>query len=269
MPYGYFQFEVKDSVGIIRMNRPPSNAIHPGWIREFSELIPSLATQDEVRCVIVTSALEKIFMAGADISYLQEMHQAIATGKEKVASGTKVENPLQATFSHVEALPKPVIACINGHALGGGCELALACHYRFMASDYGTIGLTEVNLGILPAAGGTQRMIRVLGKAKALPLLLEGKRLKPEEAKELGLVHALYPKKDLFEASMELARRLAQQPPIAIASILRCVREGAQVSIEKGLEIETEEFVRLIQTEDAMEGFQAFFEKRPARFRGK
>jgi enoyl-CoA hydratase/carnithine racemase len=196
------------------------------------------------------------------------MHQAVASGKEKIASA-RIENPLQRVFSRIETMSKPVIACINGHALGGGCEIALACHYRLMASDQGTIGLTEVNLGIIPAAGETQRILRLLGAAGALPLLLESKRLKPEEAKELGLVHALYPKMDLFDACLGLAKRLAAQPPVAVAALLRCVREGGDLPLEKGLEIETEGFVQCIQTEDALEGFQTFFEKRKPCFKGK
>lgn len=264
----YIRYECKDHVGIITMNRPPSNAIHTGVVQAFQEIIPKLDEDPRVRCVLVTSALDKVFMAGADISWLQELHKDLNEARDKGEDGIQ-ENHLQNVFDQVNALSKPAIACINGHALGGGCELALACHYRIMASDQGKIGLTEVNLGIIPGAGGTQRMVRVLGMSRALPLLLEGTRLTGREAKEIGLVHALYPKEELFEAGMELAKRLAGQPPIAVASILRCVREGGDTTLKKGLQIESEEVFRCIPTNDAQEGFQAFFEKRKPNFHGK
>jgi len=264
----YLRYECKDHVAVLTMDRPPSNAIHPGVIKAFEEIVPKLDKDPEVRCVVIVSALEKIFMAGADISMLQGMHHDLDAAK-KAGTGSTPENHLQKVFDQVNAMSKPVIACISGHALGGGCELALACHYRFMASDSGKIGLTEVNLGIIPGAGGTQRMVRVLGMGRALPLLLEGTRLTAEEAKEIGLVHAVYPKSELLEACMDLAQRLAAQPPIAVAEILRTVREGAEVPLEKGLDIESEGVFRCIESEDAMEGFQAFFEKRKPRFQGK
>ncbi len=251
------------------MDRPPSNAIHPGWIQGFGEILDRLEADESVRCVIVTSALERIFMAGADIAFLQEMHRTITSREKGDLPEGELDNPLQGLFNRLEALPKPVIACINGHALGGGCELALACDYRLMAEDEGKIGLTEVNLGIIPAAGGTQRMVRLLGKARALPLMLEGRRLTPPEALEAGLVHALHPKERLFDACVELAARLAVQPPIAVAEILRCAHEGGDLPLAEGLAIEMRGFVRCLQTQDAMEGFQAFFEKRPPRFRGR
>ena len=262
------RYECKDNIGIITMNRPPSNAIHPGMIQAFQEIVPALDKDPQVRCVLVTSALERIFMAGADVSWLQEIHKDLNAAKDKGDGGIP-ENHLQKVFDQVNAMSKPVIACINGHAMGGGCELALACHYRIMASDQGKIGLTEVNLGIIPGAGGTQRMVRVLGLSRALPLLLEGTRLTGSEAKEIGLVHALYPKEELLEAGMELAKRLAGQPPLAVASILRCVREGGDATLKKGLDIESEEVFRCIPTDDAQEAFQAFFEKRKPNFQGK
>jgi enoyl-CoA hydratase/carnithine racemase len=264
----YMSYECKDHVAIITMNRPPSNAIHTGVVQAFLEIIPVLDNDPDVRCVLLTSALEKIFMAGADITWLQDIQKALNEAKAKGEDGTP-ETHLQKAFDRVNAMSKPVIACINGHALGGGCELALACHYRIMASDQGKIGLTEVNLGIIPGAGGTQRMVRVLGLSRALPLLLEGTRLTAQEAKEIGLVHALYPKDELFEAGMKLAKRLAGQPPIAVAAILRCVREGGDGPLQKGLDIEGEEVFRCIPSKDAQEGFQAFFEKRKPNFKGK
>jgi len=264
----YLRYECKNNVGIITMDRAPSNAIHVGVIQAFQEIVPKLDQDPKVRAVLITSGLEKIFMAGADISWLQEMNKGLKAA-EGSAEAAPPGNELQGVFDQVNALSKPVIACINGHALGGGCELAMACHYRLMASDQGKIGLTEVNLGIIPGAGGTQRIIRILGAARALPLLLEGTRLTPQEAKDTGLVHALYPKDELLDAAMDLALRLAAQPPIAVAEILRCVREGAEAPLQRGLEIETDGVFRCLATEDAMEGFQAFFEKRKATFKGK
>jgi enoyl-CoA hydratase/carnithine racemase len=268
MNFSCVMLEILDGVGVVRMGRPPSNAINPEWMNEFSEILKILEEDASIRSVVITSNLEKIFMAGADISYLQQLHQQIQSSRETL-SQVKIENTLQQLFTRLELLPKPSIACINGHALGGGCEIALACHYRFMAQDQGTIGLTEVNLGILPGAGGTQRMIRTLGHAKAIPLLVEGKRLRGEEALNLGLVHGIYPLSTLFDSCMELAKRLALQAPIAVREILRSVYSGRNVDLDRGLEIETHGFLNCIQTQDAMEGFQAFFEKRKPNFQGK
>jgi enoyl-CoA hydratase/carnithine racemase len=196
------------------------------------------------------------------------MHADLNARKARGETGNPV-NHLQKAFDQINAMSKPVIACINGHAVGGGCEISLASHYRIMASDQGKIGLTEINLGIIPGAGGTQRITRVLGISKALPLLLEGTRLSAQEAKEIGLIHAHYPKEKLFDECMELACRLTELPPLAVASILRCVREGGEAPLQRGLDIESEEVYKCIPSDDAQEGFNAFFEKRKPVFKGK
>jgi enoyl-CoA hydratase/carnithine racemase len=268
MEMKYLKYERKDNIGIITLNNPPTNAINTVMIKSFQELIPELDNDPQVRCVVIVSALEKIFMAGADISWLQDMHKDLNAIKDRGEKRTP-ENHLQKAFDRVNAMSKPVIACINGHAVGGGCELALASHYRIMASDQGKIGLTEINLGIIPGAGGTQRIVRVLGMSRALPLLLEGTRLTAQEAKEIGLIHAHYPKDKLFDECIKLAGRLAEQPPIAVASILRCVRDGGDAPLQRGLDIESEEVYKCIPSDDAQEGFKAFFEKRKPKFQGK
>lgn len=268
MEMKYLKYERKDKIGIITLNNPPTNAINTDMIKSFQDLIPEVDKDPDVRCVVIKSELDKIFMAGADISWLQDMHKDLNAMKARGETGTPV-NHLQKAFDRINAMSKPVIACINGHAVGGGCEISLACHYRIMASDQGKIGLTEINLGIIPGAGGTQRITRVLGISKALPLLLEGTRLSAQEAKEIGLIHAHYPKDKLFDACMELACRLAELPPLAVASTLRCVREGWEAPLQRGLDIESEEVYKCIPSDDAQEGFKAFFEKRKPVFKGK
>lgn len=262
------KYESLDGIGIITLNNPPTNAINTDMIESFQNLIPVIDSDPDVRCVVIVSDLEKIFMAGADISWLQDMNAELNAMKERGETGTPV-NHLQKAFDGINAMTKPVIACINGHAVGGGCEISLASHYRIMASDQGKIGLTEINLGIIPGAGGTQRIIRVLGISRGLPLLLEGTRLTAQEAKEIGLIHEHYPKDHVREKCMELAARLSLLPPLAVASTLRCVREGWDSTLERGLDIESEEVYRCIGSEDAQEGFNAFFEKRKPVFRGK
>ncbi len=264
----FLKYEIKDHIAILTLDNPPSNAINTGMIKSFHEIIPKLDKDPDVRVVIIVSELEKVFMAGADISWLQEMHAKLNEMKGKGDTSTPT-NELQQAFDLINAMSKPVIACISGHAMGGGCEISLASHYRYMASDNGKIGLTEINLGIIPGAGGTQRIVRVVGENRALPLLLGGTRLTAQEAKEIGLVHKIFPKEQLLDECMTLARRLAELAPLAVASILRCVREGGDSSLQRGLDIESEEVFRCIPSDDAQEGFNAFFDKRKPVFKGK
>jgi enoyl-CoA hydratase len=169
----------------------------------------------------------------------------------------------------IQNLSKPVIAMINGHALGGGCELALCCDFRFMEKDRARIGLPEINLGIISAAGGTQRMCRLLGRGKATELLFEGTQIGAEEALKIGLIHKAFNREELLEKTLGYAHQLAKQAPIAIGLIKKCINEGVDVDLKRGLALEREALLMALQTEDAKEGVEAYLGKRPPVFKGR
>lgn len=255
--YQYFQLSIENHIAIIKMNRPPANAFNLEFAEEFKKSIDEVETNSEVRVVILTSCLEKIFSTGADIKMMFQMDTE------------KIHPILTEVFNKIQKLPKPVIAMINGYALGGGCELAMCCDFRFMEKDRSLIGLPEINLGIIPAGGGTQRLPRLVGRGKAMELLLEGTRLRAEEALKIGLIHRAFNSKDLEERTIEYAQRLANQPPIAMALIKKCVNEGIDGGLMRGLEVEREGLLTALQTEDAKEGVKAYLEKRSPKFEGK
>jgi enoyl-CoA hydratase len=219
--------------------------------------------------VVIRSAYEKYFSVGADLTGLGAVDRSDAAGMEKALRDTV--GYLQGCFTRVERSPKVTIAAIGGHALGGGCELALACDYRIMVADgVATIGQTEVNLGIIPGAGGTQRLPRTVGRAKALEMMLEGTRIHAEEAERIGLVHeAVVP--DEFEVRVAArAEKLAAGAPLAQALIKRAVFEGYGMErIEDALEVEMKGFVEAAMTEDALIGIMSFLSKQKPEFKGK
>jgi enoyl-CoA hydratase len=246
-------------VATLLMNRPPVNAIAPDLLVQFDAAMEELGADPDVRVVVVTSAFPRYFMAGADIKMM--------------ASSTPQggENALRnSPFSIVERTPKPVIAAINGHALGGGCELALCCDYRLMLDDgRSTIGLTETSLGIIPGAGGTQRLPRLVGRARGLQMILEGRRLTAPEALQIGLVDAALSPDDFETAVQAKATALAGMATQALARAKRAVLEGLEVPLGEGLRLERELFFDVVKTADAAEGLAAFIEKRPANFTGR
>lgn len=244
-------------VAIIKMNRSPSNAFNQEFVDELNEVVAQLAANAEVRAIVIASRVDRFFATGADIKLIFEMDV-----KKVLAGLTKL-------FNAIQYMPKPVIAMIKGHALGGGCELALACDFRFMAKGSATIGLPEVNLGIISAAGGTQRMSRLLGRGKATELLFEGRQIGAQEALDIGLIHRAYGNEDLVAKTLEYAHSLSNQAPIAIQLIKKCLNEGMDAKIEKGLEAEREALFAALQTEDAKEGVRSYLEKRSPIFTGK
>lgn len=255
--YNYFQLLIENPIGFIKMNRPPANAFNLEFVEEFEKCVSEVETRADVRVVILTSCLDKVFSTGADIKMMFE------TDTEKV------HPMLTRVFMKIQNLPKPNIAMINGHALGGGCELAMCCDFRVMEKDFALIGLPEINLGIIPGSGGTQRLPRLVGRGKAMELLLEGTRLRAEEALRIGLIHKAFTSKELEEKTIEYARRLASRPPMAMAFIKRCVNEGIDGGFIRGLEIERESLLTALKTEAAREGVTAYLEKRSAHFKGK
>ena len=249
-----------DGLLTITINRPKVlNALNAQTIDELRQAFSAAREDDAVKCVIVTGSGEKAFVAGADINELAQMTPI--TGKQTAEKG-------QRTFSAIERFPKPVIAAINGFALGGGCELALACHIR-IASDKAQMGLPEVSLGIIPGYGGTQRMVRLLGKGKALELILSGDRIGAAEAERIGLVNKVVPAEQLMAAAEEMARKFMSRGPLAVRAAIEAVMSGSEMPFEEGQVLEATLFGLLASTDDTKEGLKAFIEKRAPEFRNQ
>ena len=252
--------ENKDGVLVITIDRPKSlNALNAQTVGEISSAFEAARMDDSVKVVIVTGGGEKAFVAGADITELAQMTPI--TGKAVAENGQRV-------FRTIEKFPKPVIAAINGFALGGGCELALACHIR-IASEKAQLGLPEVTLGIIPGYGGTQRMARLLGKGKALELILTGDRIPAAEAERIGLVNKVVPAEELMNAAETMARTIAKRGPLAVSAAIEAVMSGSDMPFEEGQFLEATLFGLLASTEDMREGMTAFLEKRAAEFKNR
>ncbi|RJP68045.1 MAG: hypothetical protein C4532_13490 [Candidatus Abyssobacteria bacterium SURF_17] len=260
MPYETIVVNQADRVATVTFNRPPMNPISNKMIEEFSRALDAIEQDPEVRALILTGAGEKAFCAGADVT---EFGQAFGEGSVKDLVMTR-----HRLFTRLERFPKPVIAAINGYALGGGCELAMSCHLRLMA-DTATIGQPEINLGIIPGYGGTQRLPRLVGRTRAYEMLFLGDRISAERALDIGLINKVCPAASLMDEARQLALRLAKQAPVAVKLIIDSVNRGLEVPVEQGLEIEAENMAAVSATEDAMEGVMAFMQKRPPDFKGR
>jgi len=249
-----------ESVAWLTIEHPPDNTLTPGMLSALAGTVTELASDETVRCIVLTAAGEDYFSAGAHMPALSE-----GLKNEPRAEDSLMESGLAAVEA-LEKCPKPVIAAINGVAVGGGCELVLACHLR-IASETAVLGQPEIRYGLVPGWGGIQRLPRLIGEARATEWLLTGRRHSAEEAREAGLVSRVTPRGELCAAAAELARELAAQPPMAAAIILRAMRECA---IRPGLEasIERHAFDEAAATGDAQEGVDAFIEERKPRFRG-
>jgi enoyl-CoA hydratase len=258
--YENVKIEVRDHILILTIDRPKVlNALNAATVDEIYRVFAAARDDDNVRSVIVTGGGEKAFVAGADINELAR--QTPVSGKETSEHG-------QMILSFIEHFPKPVIAAINGFALGGGCELALACHIR-IASDKAQIGLPEVTLGIIPGYGGTQRMARLLGKGKALELICTGERVNAAEAEKIGLVNKVVPPDQLMATAEEMAKKMMARGPLAIRAAIEAVINGSEMSFNEGQFLEAALFGLLCASEDTKEGLNAFLEKRPANFKGR
>lgn len=260
MTFTSLLFDVHDRVATITVNRPDKlNALDDATIGELDEAMDVVERRDDIGGVIVTGAGPKAFVAGADIEELSA--QGPLDGRARARRG-------QAAFLRFERSRKPVIAAVNGFALGGGCELALACHLR-LASDNAKFGLPEVKLGIAPGYGGTQRLPRLIGAGRALQLILTGEMIDAAEAHRLGIVNRIVPRNALLAESAALVRQILLNGPIAVALCIEAVQRGLGVTLEEGLSIEANHFGLLAGTEDMREGMQAFLEKRAPRFSGR
>ncbi|HOJ29858.1 MAG TPA: enoyl-CoA hydratase-related protein [Spirochaetota bacterium] len=247
--------EINNFVATLTLNRPPTNSINMSMRVELDELLNQCENNNDVRVVIITGAGDKGFSAGMDVSDVTNLHN----GPDAIE-----------LFNKIDRYKKPVIAAINGYALGGGCELALACHFRFMIdAPKAVIGCPEINLGITPGWGGIQRMARLLGRSKALELILLGKRLTAKEALEIGLIDKIFSAETFHQETMEFANQLAKMAPLAVQSILKGMITGIEKGIEEGLKVDRECSEMLAKTEDAAEGFMAFAQKREPVFKGR
>ncbi len=253
-------FSYDGAVGTITLNRPPANSYEINFMRDLDAAIEAAMGNGEVKVVILRSASEKFFSAGADIKAF--MANDTAANMEMIHFAHETE-------AKMAAAPQIFIAAINGHALGGGLEMALACDLRFAAEGNYRLGLPEVTLGLLPGNGGTQRLPRLIGANKALEMMITGESVGPEEALRLGLVNKLFPADKLLEETEAYARKVASGATVAIAAIKRAVYDGIHMPLDKALAYERELIKPLFDTEDAAEGFQAFAEKRPPVYQGK
>jgi enoyl-CoA hydratase len=258
MSYTVLEFELVDNVAVIRMNHPPVNALGIAFLEDFTDVLHRLKTKGEARAVLLTSSCPGVFSAGDDVASLKEIDDELINTLPKA----------HALLNELEELPFPTVAGINGHALGGGLELALACDFRFMAQDSGRIGLPEVRLGMIPSIGGTQRLPPLVGKAKAIEMMFKGLMLTPDEAKEIGLVNDVFLKDDLYEKSFDYALRLSRQATRAIGRIKQCVIRGIREGFEAGLSMEYETFRANILSPDAKEGIDSFLSGRKPEFTG-
>jgi enoyl-CoA hydratase/carnithine racemase len=258
MAYENLIVEQEGNTGIITLNRPPANPINFAVLNELDEVFTKWENDKAVRAVIITGAGPRGFSAGFDLKTA-----GTPDGEKAMSRGQEV-------FGHIEKYPKPVIAAINGFALGGGCELAMACHFRLMLnSDNVVMGQPEIDRGIIPGWGGTQRLPRLVGKTKALEMLLLGTRVNAPEALSIGLITKVSQPEQLMNDAKELAGTLAKKAPIAVEIILDAVTRGLETSTDQGVKIEFEGSQRVSKTKDAMEGAIAFFEKREPVFRGE
>lgn len=248
---------LKNEVAIVTMNHPPANTLTLPGLRGLEATIKELAENKGVKVVIITGT-GRFFSAGADIRMLAELH-SLKKGRELALAGQRI-------FRTLEQLTKPVIAAINGVCLGGGFELALSCHIR-LAAEKVPLGLPEINLGIIPGFGGTQRLLRLMGKSKATELILTGDSISAQEGKALGLISQVFPPNDLLRQSTELARRIASKGQKAVQTALRAIQQGSELDLREGLILEATLFGQLCESEDKQEGMSAFLEKRPPNFK--
>jgi enoyl-CoA hydratase len=260
MSFENLKIETKDGIAVVTVNRPDKlNALNAHTIEELDLAFAALGGDAGVKGVILTGAGEKAFVAGADIAEL-----AAAGPVEAREVGRKG----QAVFSRIEGLPNPVVAAVNGFALGGGCELALACHVR-LASENARLGTPEVKLGLMCGYGGTQRLPRLVGRGRALELLLTGEMIDAAEAWRIGLVNRVVPKERLLPEAVALLQRMLANGPVALRYTLEAVAGGLEMPLAEGQRLEATLFGVLCTTEDMKEGTRAFLEKRPPQFKGQ
>ncbi|TLY28644.1 MAG: enoyl-CoA hydratase [Nitrospirae bacterium] len=250
---------VENGVATLALNHPPANTLTLDLLLELEAAFDALAADRAVKAIIVTGS-GRFFIAGADIRVLA----GIPSSRE----GTEMALRGQAIFNKIEACPRPVIAAINGVCLGGGLELAICCHIR-LAAEGARFGQPEINLGIIPGFGATQRLSRLIGRSKATELILTGDLISAQEAKALGLLSQVVPPEDLLRQAQGLAGKIASKGQLAVRSALRAIHEGTELGLREGLDLEARLFGELCDSEDKKEGTSAFLEKRQPRFQDR
>ena len=254
----FVEATIADGIGTIRLDRPPMNALNAQLQEELRSAAMSLSADDTVRAVIVYGG-EKVFAAGADIKEMATMSYVDMSARAPA---------LSSAFDAVARIPKPVVAAITGYALGGGCELALACDWRVAAQD-AKLGQPEINLGVIPGAGGTQRLPRLIGPARAKDLIMSGRLVDAAEALAIGLVDRVVPAPEVYPTALQLASRYAHGPAQALRAAKQAVDGGLSMDLAAGLAWESQLFAGLFATQDRVEGMTAFVEKRKPKFTGR
>ncbi|MCL2569538.1 MAG: enoyl-CoA hydratase-related protein [Oscillospiraceae bacterium] len=250
----------RDAIALITVNRPEQlNALNAETIKELDAAIDTVSANADCRAVIVTGAGEKAFVAGADIKAMEGMTA------EEARDFSKSTNDV---FHKLQRLRVPVIAAVNGFALGGGCELAMSCDIR-LASENAVFALPETSLGLMPGFGGTQRLARIVGYAKAAEMVFTSQKIRADKALEIGLVNAVYPLESLLDQAYQMAEAIAAQAPIAVQRAKRVMQQGLESSLEEGLLLEATEFGQLFHTKDARGGLRAFIQKEKYQYEGK
>ncbi|MDY6851780.1 MAG: enoyl-CoA hydratase-related protein [Thermodesulfobacteriota bacterium] len=259
MSYSYMLFEIKDDIALVTFNRPDAlNALSSDLIKEFSDILDKIRVDENISAVVLTGAGDKAFVAGADIKAMQNHNPLEARNFSALG---------QKAVLKLEELPQPVIAAINGFALGGGCEIAMGCDFIY-ASEKARFSQPEINLGIIPGFGGTQRLSRLVGKSRAKELCLTGEMIGAQEALAIGLINKVFAPDKLMEEAMKTAQVIASKSRVAVRAVKRLVDRGVQVELRTGLALETESFGAVRSSGDAQEGLAAFVEKRKPVFKG-
>jgi enoyl-CoA hydratase/carnithine racemase len=250
----------EEGIGWITLNRPHRlNTMTLDMMNEFASALSDFESDKEVKCVVITGAGEKAFSAGADVTSFTGITPSMAT--DASMKGHELT-------ARIEGLGKPVVACINGYALGGGLEISLACDFR-IASESAQLGATEIKLGLMPGWGGTQRLARIVGLAKAKELIMLGDRITAEEAHKIGLVNKVVPRDKLIDETKSFAKNFVDGPPVALKAAKHALNYATQVPLDVGLKFESEAFGIVLSTKDVMEGVSAFMSKRKPEFKGK
>ena len=258
MTYDFIRTWRESRVGIAQLDRPKAyNALSPELMQELMEALETFDADDEVGCIVISGS-EKVFSAGADIKYMSGA----------MAPADMLNSPLIGQWDRLARIGKPVIASVSGFALGGGCELAMACD-MIIASETASFGQPEINIGVIPGAGGTQRLTRAVGKAVAMEMILNDRRLNAQEALQLGLVNRVVPVEGYLEAAIALAAEIAARAPVAVRMAKEAISAAYEMTLQAGLRHESRLFYFLFSTEDQKEGMDAFVNKRPAKWQGK
>jgi enoyl-CoA hydratase len=260
MGYENIIFEMNENVAVVKFNRPKAlNAINPGVLADVIDVLDKIETDPDVRVLILTGEGDKAFVAGADISHMVNFSPL---------QGRKFARKGQDVLFRLENLSIPVMACVNGFALGGGTEIALACDFIY-ASEQAKFGQPEINLGIIPGFGGTQRLARLVGKGQAKELCMTGGIISAAEAKEIGLVNKVFPPDTLWEETLKTAKILASKGKVSMRAVKRTINTGLELDLVSGCRLEADAFALCMASPDGKEGMSAFLEKRKADFKGE